>query len=83
MDFKDTKTLNVVFTGLFCLGWCSNVVGSESGQKQSVKLMQNMSTTQLNTTPNPPLSVLYTLYVTLVRGEVREKVEGQQYTKGV
>ena len=26
----------------FCLGWCSNFVGSESGQKQSVKLLQNM-----------------------------------------
>jgi hypothetical protein len=28
---------------IFCLGWwCSNFVGSESGQKQSVKLLQNM-----------------------------------------
>jgi hypothetical protein len=26
----------------FCLGWCINFVGSESGQKQSVKLLQNM-----------------------------------------
>ncbi len=26
----------------FCLGWCNNFVGSESGQKQSVKLLQNM-----------------------------------------
>jgi hypothetical protein len=26
----------------FLFGWCSNFVGSESGQKQSVKLMQNM-----------------------------------------
>jgi hypothetical protein len=25
----------------FCLGRCSNFVGSESGQKQSVKLLQN------------------------------------------
>ncbi len=26
----------------FCLGWSRNLVGSESGQKQSVKLLQNM-----------------------------------------
>ncbi len=26
----------------FCLGWCGNFVGSESGQIQSVKLLQNM-----------------------------------------
>jgi hypothetical protein len=25
-----------------CLGWCRNFVGSESGQKQSVKLLQKM-----------------------------------------
>ncbi len=30
---------NVVFT---LPGWCSNFVGSESGQKQSVKLLQNI-----------------------------------------
>jgi hypothetical protein len=42
------QSLNVVFTGHFCLPWCSNFVGSESGQKQSVKLLQNMvyNTTQ-------------------------------------
>jgi hypothetical protein len=26
----------------FCLEWCSNFVGSESGEKQSVKLLQNI-----------------------------------------
>jgi hypothetical protein len=31
----------------FCLGWSSNFVGSESGQKQSVKLLQNMVSTGL------------------------------------
>ncbi len=31
--------------------WCSNFVGSESGQKQSVKLLQNMI---YNTTQHPP-----------------------------
>jgi hypothetical protein len=35
----------------FCSGWCSNFVGSESGQKQSVKLLQNMV---YNTTQHPP-----------------------------
>jgi hypothetical protein len=36
------QSLNVVFTGVFVLRWCSNFVGSESGQKQSVKLLQNV-----------------------------------------
>ncbi len=50
----------------FCLGWCRNFVGSESGQKQSVQLLQNMV---YNTTlhPAPPPSTatncLYMLYV--------------------
>ncbi len=35
----------------FCLGCCVNFVGSESGQKQSVKLLQNMV---YNTTQQPP-----------------------------
>jgi hypothetical protein len=35
----------------FCLGWRSNFVGSGSGQKQSVKLLQNMV---YNTTQHPP-----------------------------
>jgi hypothetical protein len=43
------QSLNVVFTGQFGLRWCSNFVGSEYGQKQSVKLLQSMvfNTTQL------------------------------------
>jgi hypothetical protein len=28
---------------VICLGWCSNIVGSESGEKQSVKLLQNIT----------------------------------------
>ncbi len=41
----------------FCLGWSSNFVGSESGQIQSVKLLENMVS---NRTPNPvpPYSIL-------------------------
>ncbi len=73
----------------FCLGWCSNFVGSESGQKQSAELLQNMVS---NTTQHPPpptdshtLSV-NTVSFTLGRGggvgEVREKVEWQQFKRG-
>ncbi len=36
------QSLNVVFIGHFCLGWWSNFVGFKSGQKQSLKLLQNM-----------------------------------------
>jgi hypothetical protein len=66
----------------FCLGWCSNFVGSESGHKQSVKLLQNMV---YNTPQLPPHR--HILYVYFGKGggmgEVREKVEGQQFTRGV
>jgi hypothetical protein len=82
----------------FCLGWCSNFVGSESGQKQSVKLLQNMV---YNTTQHPHshtlsvsihLSILLGLYLVFTKftlgrgrgvGEVREKVEGQQFPREV
>ncbi len=57
----------------FCFGWCSNFVGSESGQKQSVKRLQNMV---YNTTQHPPPSppqphtvcIVYTLYVYFGKG---------------
>jgi hypothetical protein len=45
---------------ILCLGWCSNFVGSESGQKQSVKLLQNMV---YNTTQQPPPPHSHTLSV--------------------
>ncbi len=47
----------------FCLGWSSNFVGSdsESGQKQSVKLLQNMVSNRTNTTPYPPPPPSHTL----------------------
>jgi hypothetical protein len=41
-ELKRQQTLNVVFTSHFCMGWRRNFVGSEAGQKQSVKLLQNM-----------------------------------------
>jgi hypothetical protein len=49
----------------FCLEWCINFVGSESGQKQRVKLLQNMvyNTTQINTPPPTATHCLYILYV--------------------
>jgi hypothetical protein len=80
------QSLIVVFTGHFCLGWCCNFVSSECGQKASVKLLQNMV---YNTTQHlPPHSATHCLYTVMYvyfgkvggRGEVREKVERQQYT---
>jgi hypothetical protein len=38
----------------FCLGWWSNLVGSSSGQKQSVKFLQNMVYTAQFTSHLPP-----------------------------
>jgi len=59
-----TQSLNVFFTGHFCLGWWSNFVGSEPGQKQSVNSCRIWSTTNLNTPP-PPLHS-HTLFVYIV-----------------
>jgi hypothetical protein len=52
----------------FSVGWQSNFVGSESGQKHSInKLLQNMV---LNTTQHPPTSQPQTvrIYCTLTSG---------------
>ncbi len=68
---------------VICLGWCINFVGSKSGPKQRVKLLQNMV---YSTIQHPPPSHTLSVYaVHLVceggkGGEVREKEEGQQYT---
>jgi hypothetical protein len=43
---------------IFVWGWCSNFVGSESGQKQSVKLLQNIV---YNTTQHRPPPHIHTL----------------------
>ncbi len=84
------QSLNVVFIGHFCLGRCSNFVGSESGQKQSVKLLHAEDGLQQNSTPPHPTAkhCLYILYVYFGkggrgRGGQREMVEGQQFTKEV
>jgi hypothetical protein len=49
------------FPPRFCLGWSSNFVGSESGQIQSVKLLQNMVSNRTQHTP-PPLSHTLSVY---------------------
>jgi hypothetical protein len=65
----------------FCLGWSSNFVGSESGQKQSVKLLQNMvsNTIQHPGTPSQPHAVLWLWEGG--GGEPERRLEGQKYTK--
>jgi hypothetical protein len=69
----------------FCLGWFSNFVGSKSGQS----LTPAEYGLQHNSTPPPhshTLPVCIYCTFTLGRwgvGEVREKVEGQEFTRGV
>jgi hypothetical protein len=72
----------------FCLEWSSNFVGSESGQIQNVKLLQNMVS---NRTQHPPPPPSHTLPVWTVlwhrkgekggRVEPERRLEGQQFTK--
>jgi hypothetical protein len=70
----------------FRLGWSRNFLGSESGKKQSIKLLQNMVSNPTHHPPPPPpshtLSVLFILYVELGReevggGEQERRLEGQ------
>jgi hypothetical protein len=89
-NYKDSQSLNVVFTGVFDWGCCSNYVGSGSGQRRSVKFLQNMV---YNTTQHPhplPHSQTLSLYTVRLRWkggegveEVKEKVEGLQFTREV
>jgi hypothetical protein len=71
----------------FCLGWCRNFVGYESGQIQSDKLLQNMVS---NRTPYPPpLTHCMRTYSILIhtgkgrggRVEPEKRFEGQQFRK--
>ncbi len=50
---------------LLCLGWWSNFVDSKSGQKQSVKLLQNMvySTIEHPPPPTPPPTATHCPYI--------------------
>ncbi len=54
-----TQTPLCRFHWSFCLGWWSNLVGSASVQKQSVKFLQNMIyRAQFNPQPPPPPQTL-------------------------
>jgi hypothetical protein len=67
--------MSLSLNGGFVGGWCRNFVGSESGQKQSFKHLQNMvyNTTQHPPTPHPPATqFLYTVYCTFTFGEGQE-----------
>jgi hypothetical protein len=72
----------------FCLGWwSSNFLDSESGQIQSVKLLQNMvsNRTQQPPPPLPGTHCLYILYFNTGKGEwgeggEPERSEGQKFT---
>jgi hypothetical protein len=87
---KELKDTNPLMSSLLviCLGWCSNFVGSESGQKKSLKLLQNMVYTTIQHPPIPPPPQSHTLSVYTVHlvweggggGQREAKVEGQQYT---
>ncbi len=50
----------------FSLGWWSNLVGSASGQKQSVKFLQNMVYTAQFTPTLPPLTLFLSFLHLLV-----------------
>jgi hypothetical protein len=91
-NFKDTNPLMSSLV-IFIWGGENYFVGSESGQIQRVKLLQNTvysTLQQIPPTPSPqPVShtprlyILYKCTFCKRRGggeEVREKVEGQQYT---
>jgi hypothetical protein len=58
---KELKDTNPLMSSLLviCLGWCSNFAGSESGQKQSVKILQKMF---YSTIQHPPQSHTHILY---------------------
>ncbi len=51
----------------FCLGWCSNLVGSKSGQIQSVKLLQNKVSNTTQQHSPPPIQTLSAFTILLHR----------------
>jgi hypothetical protein len=64
--------------------------GGESGQKQSVKLLQNMVHSTFQHSPPPPQSPIICIYCTVHweggeggGGQIEGTVEGQQYTSKV
>jgi hypothetical protein len=62
----------------FCLGWSSNFVGSESGQIQSGKLLENMVS---RTTQHQPPLHKYTVYL-FTQGRGRGRVEPERRERG-
>jgi hypothetical protein len=80
----ETPTPLCRFHWSFCLWWWSNLVGSASGQKQSVKFLQNMVYTA-QFTPSSPLPQTHTVYInctfSLGRGERRRRSE-RRYCRG-
>jgi hypothetical protein len=52
----------------YCLGWSSNIVGSESGQIQCVKFLQNMVSTRPHSPPTPSQPVTVSLYFDTGKG---------------
>jgi hypothetical protein len=85
---KELKDTNPLMSSLlvFCLGWYSNFVGSESGQKQSLKHSRIWSTAQFNIPPPRHTHCLYILYILYTYfgkgggGQREGTLEGQQYT---
>jgi hypothetical protein len=60
------------FDWSFCLGWWSHLVGSASGQKQSVKFLQNMIyTAQFTPHPPPPQTLTVCINSTFSLGRGR------------
>ncbi len=53
-----------------CLEWCSKFVGSEYGQIQGVKLLQNMVSNRIPQPPPPPLHTGYCILIHTGKGGV-------------
>ncbi len=74
---RNFKDINPLMSSSILFG----VVGSEPGQKQSVKFLQNMVYSIIH--PPPPLEHSTFSLGRGGGGEVREKIEGLVYPKGV
>ena len=82
---KELKDTNPLMSSLLviCLGWCSNFVGSESGQKQSVKLLQNMVYSTIQHPPStPPPTVTHCLHILYIGKGGRGSWSERRYRRG-
>ncbi len=71
---------------VFCLGWRSNFVGSESGQGAECLIPAEYGLQQKSTPPPPHSHTLYVYFGKGGRGEGSQRegtVDGQQLTRGV